>query len=68
MNKNYTIKDLINENKQQFNEYRNVVSGYENKGLENLSYDELNSYEVYLGKLELSKIIIEKLEKINLVK
>jgi hypothetical protein len=68
MNKNYTIKDLINENKQQLNEYRKLVSGYEKRGLENLDYEETEYYGAYLGKVELLETIIEKLEKVNLVK
>jgi hypothetical protein len=67
MNKNYTIKDLINENKQQLKEYRKLVSGYEKRGLENLDYEETEYYGAYLGKVELLETIIEKLEKINLV-
>jgi hypothetical protein len=66
MNKNYTISDLINENKRQLDEYRILVSVYEEKGIENLDYEETEYYGTYLGKVELLETIIEKLEKVNL--
>jgi hypothetical protein len=66
MNKNYTITDLINENKRQLDEYRILVSVYEEKGIENLDYEETEYYGAYLGKVELLETIIEKLEKVNL--
>jgi hypothetical protein len=66
MNKNYTIRDLINENKRQLDEYRVLVSVYEEKGIENLDYEETEYYGAYLGKVELLETIIEKLGKVNL--
>jgi hypothetical protein len=66
MNKNYTIRDLINENKRQLDGYRVLVSVYEEKGIENLDYEETEYYGAYLGKVELLETIIEKLGKVNL--
>jgi hypothetical protein len=66
MNKNYTIRDLINENKRQLDGYRVLVSVYEEKGIENLDYEETEYYGAYFGKVELLETIIEKLGKVNL--
>lgn len=68
MNKNYTIADLIKQSKKDLSEYKKLVRQYEKRGLENLDYEETEYYGAYLGKVELLEIIIEKLEKINLVK
>ncbi len=66
--KNYTIADLIKENKKQLKEYRALVQQYEDKGHENWGYEDIEYYGAYLGKVELLETIIDKLEKINLVK
>jgi hypothetical protein len=68
MNKNYTIADLIQENKNWVEKYSKLVKKYEDKGIENMNIKQLNKYETYLGNLELRKKIAERLEKINLVK
>jgi hypothetical protein len=58
------MKHYINDLKIKLAEYTELCNTYEKNGIENLDYEETETYGVYLGKKELLEEIIPNLEKI----
>ena len=58
------MKHYINELKVKLVEYTELCNTYEKNGIENLDFEETETYGVYLGKKELLEEIIPNLEKI----
>ena len=57
------MRELVNDLKNQLNTYTQLVEENESFGLENLNYEDTESYGVYLGKKELLEELIPKLEE-----
>ena len=58
------MKEIIKDLKGRLVEYNNLVQQSESIGLDNLNYEETESYGVYVGKVEILEELIPKLEKI----
>ena len=58
------MKEIIKYLKGRLVEYNNLVQQSESIGLDNLNYEETESYGVYVGKVEILEELIPKLEKI----
>jgi hypothetical protein len=56
------MKELIADLKGRLIEYTKLVSSTD---VDNLNYEDTESYGVYLGKKELLEELIPKLEKLN---
>lgn len=54
----------INDLKIKLAEYTELCNTYEKNGIENLGYDETETYGVYLGKKELLEEILEKIHSL----
>lgn len=58
------MNHYINDLKVKLAEYTEICNTYEKNGIENLDYEETETYGVYLGKQELLEEIIPNLERI----
>ena len=58
------MKHYINDLKVRLEEYTEICNTYEKNGIENLDYEETETYGICLGKKELLEEIIPNLEKI----
>lgn len=58
------MNHYINDLKVKLAEYTKLCNTYEKNGIENLDYEETETYGVYLGKKELLEEIIPNLERI----
>ena len=59
------MKQLIKELKSQLKEYKKLVVGMQKRGLDGLSYEDTETYGVFLGKVEVLEMMIPKLEDLN---
>lgn len=59
------MKQLIKELKSQLKEYKKLVAGMQKRGLDSLSYEDTETYGVFLGKVEVLEMMIPKLEDLN---
>ena len=57
------MKKIIKDLKERLVEYNDLVKQSESIGLDNLNYEETESYGVYVGKVEILEELIPKLEK-----
>jgi hypothetical protein len=57
------MRELINDLKEQLSEYTKLVEEAEAKGFYGASFEETETYGVFLGKKELLEDLIPKLEK-----
>ena len=57
------MKELIKDLKTRLVEYKQLAQQSESIGLDNLNYEETESYGVYVGKVEILEELIPKLEK-----
>jgi hypothetical protein len=55
------MNELIKKYKELLDGYRNLVSEYEAKGIENLDFEDTENYGAYLGKIEILEEIIKDL-------
>ena len=58
------MKQLIKELKEQLKEYQQLVNEYEERGIDNLDYEDTEYYGVYVGKVEILNEVITKLENL----
>lgn len=58
------IDELIKKYNYLISGYKELISEYEAKGLENLDSEEIEYYGAYLGKLEAIEMVIEDLKNI----
>jgi len=59
------IKELIKKYNTLLSGYKELISEYEAKGLENLNFEDTEYYGAYLGKVEMIEVIIEDLQKLD---
>lgn len=59
------MENLLKELKNQLIEYTKLCNITESRGIENLDFDETETYGVFLGKKELLEELIPKLEKLK---
>jgi hypothetical protein len=55
------MNELIKKYKKQLADYRKLVKQYEDKGLDNLDFEDTEYYGAYLGKTEVLEEIIKDL-------
>jgi len=55
------MNELIKKYKKQLDEYRKLVKRYEDRGLDNLDFEDTEYYGAYLGKVEILEEIIKDL-------
>lgn len=55
------MNELIEKYKKQLADYRELVKEYEDRGLENLDFEDTEYYGAYLGKVEILEEIIKDL-------
>jgi hypothetical protein len=55
------MNELIEKYKKQLADYRKLVKQYEDKGLDNLDFEDTEYYGAYLGKTEVLEEIIKDL-------
>ena len=55
------MNELIEKYKKQLADYRELVKEYEDRGLENLDFEDTEYYGAYLGKVEIIEEIIKDL-------
>jgi hypothetical protein len=60
-----SVERIIVELKSDMKEYRNLVKEIEEKGTENLSYEETEDYGAYKGKFEILEMVIKRLKQIK---
>ena len=63
LQKQTAMKAIIAKYQERLNEYRTLVTELENRGIENLSFEETEDYGLYKGKMEILEEIIPELEK-----
>jgi len=56
------MRELLNELKEQLGEYTQLVEEAEAKGFYGASFEDTETYGVYLGKKEMLEDLIPKLE------
>jgi hypothetical protein len=55
------MNELIKKYKKQLADYRKLVKQYEDRGLDNLDFEDTEYYGAYLGKTEVLEDIIKDL-------
>lgn len=55
------MNELIEKYKKQLADYRELVKEYEDRGLDNLDFEDTEYYGAYLGKVEILEEIIKDL-------
>ena len=55
------MNELIKRYKKQLDDYRKLVKRYEDRGLDNLDFEDTEYYGAYLGKVEILEEIIKDL-------
>jgi len=58
------IKNLIKIYEVQKKEYDSMLNKYNEKGIENLDFEETENYGVFLGKSELYENVIDDLKEL----
>ena len=56
------MEELLIKYREKLVEYQHLVDNFENRGVENLNYEETEDYGVYKGKVEAYQDIIQDLE------
>ena len=60
------INELVSKYKKELADYRKLVKDYEEKGLDNLDFEDTEYYGAYLGKTEVLEEVIKDLTIIKM--
>lgn len=60
------INELVAKYKKELADYRKLVKDYEEKGLDNLDFEDTEYYGAYLGKTEVLEEVIKDLTIIKM--